>query len=406
MRRHKAAAGGFLAVAAAGWASTHWFLLPAAWLGYIRAATEAGMIGGLADWFAVTALFRRPLGLPIPHTNLIANNQLRIAQGVARYIDSQFLERGALTNQIRSIDIADRISALLNDKANQERIADGLMKFIPRALEGRRDGVIVEAITAGLRKGLAESDLRPVFRRLTRDIVNSDDLLHLLNSLCRDAQNSIEAHRPQILEKIEKESHWYIPAFFDRKFADGLISAGIKLLEAIQDPETDEGKALRKWLSNLPAQVEHSEMLGPKLFDVVRRFLSGREVESIVGSVWNNTKMMINSDIAAEESHIRAALLSFLDSISSETLDSVAFRKRINETIGSFIVEKIPGWCEKVCKIISETLADKKPEEFSESIELQIGKELQYIRINGTIIGALIGVVLYWLNVVLGTPIP
>ena len=189
------------------------------------------MVGGLADWFAVTALFRRPLGLPIPHTNLITENQSRIARGVAEYIDREFLQRETLIAQLRRINIADKIAASFDDSANRERVVDGLMKFIPRALEGRRDSVLVNTIIAGLRHGFVGTDLRPALARLTSGVVGSDDLIQLLNSLCGSARRLLDKNRSMILERFAKGSPWWVPRFVDQRLAEGLIASGMELLE-------------------------------------------------------------------------------------------------------------------------------------------------------------------------------
>ena len=356
------------------------------------------MVGGLADWFAVTALFRHPLGLKIPHTNLIPENQSRIAEGVARYIDSEFLQRDTLISQLRRVDVADKIAALLNNEKNREKMADGLMKFIPRVLDGRRDGVIVAAVTAGLRRGVADLDLRPVFARLTSDVVRSDDLIQLINSLGNNAQAWLNTNRSMILQSVEEGSPWWVPDFVDRRLADGLINSGIKLLKSAQEADTKEGKALRQWLSNLPGQVERSDILGTKIVSILNKFLSGQEVESITRSIWTDIKKMINGDLTAEESNIRAALLTFLESISSDILDSVEIRRRINSTVEAFFVENIPKWRVEICSYIEQTLSKQDPNVFSRRLELQVGKDLQFIRINGTVFGAIIGIALHWVN--------
>jgi len=137
LARYRAYAGSLLVLAAVVWIGTHYVPLPPVPLGYVRAAAEAAMVGGIADWFAVTALFRHPLGLPIPHTRLIPRNQARIAEGVATYIDREFLQHDVLVSRLRRFDIAERISRLLDSDDTRRKLIDGLMRFLPRMLDER-----------------------------------------------------------------------------------------------------------------------------------------------------------------------------------------------------------------------------------------------------------------------------
>ena len=150
LRQQKFWATSCLAAVSGGWLVSHYIPTNMTFTGYLRAACEAGMVGGVADWFAVTALFRHPLGLPIPHTGLIPRNQPRIAEGVAEYIDSEFLERETLVSQLRRLDVAAKLSSVLDQPENRARFVDGIMNFIPRLIQGR-DGKIADAISASIR---------------------------------------------------------------------------------------------------------------------------------------------------------------------------------------------------------------------------------------------------------------
>jgi len=397
LRNQKRWAGGVLAAMAALWAITHFIPLPAIALGYLRAASEAGMVGGLADWFAVTALFRRPLGLPIPHTNLIPENQRGIAEGVARYIDGQFLQHEMIVNQLRRANLADRLAKLLEQESNRTKIVDGLMRYLPRLLDKQRDRTVVEAIVAAVRQGTKNADMKPIFVKLLQGVTQNDSLMDLIKEMSEWARSWLLKNKGTVVAGISEKSGWYIPKFVDKKIATTIVEGLSGYLIDIQDENDEKGAQLRKWLVSLPSQIEKSDKIGERLTSIVGHIASDQELSNIVSAFWADAKDMIHSDIKKPDSKIRESLHSIVRSLSTE-FDSVSLRNDINSNIEQFLTDNIPIWRKEISQMIVGTLTAQEPMAFSRRIELQVGRDLQFIRINGTVIGSLVGVFIHAIN--------
>jgi uncharacterized membrane-anchored protein YjiN (DUF445 family) len=397
LRRHKLFAAMALLCAAALWLLTHVFSLPPVLAGYIRSAAEAGMVGGFADWFAVTALFRRPLGLPIPHTNLIQENQGRIAEGVARYIDGEFLRREMLVDQLRRFDIAGRIGRLLGEPEARRRLVDGMMRVLPRLLDSRSDAAIGEALAKALYAGMRDLDLRPTVARLVASIIEGDDVQILIRDACDYLRDQIELRRRDLLALVSERTPWFLPAAVDRRIAEILIGGFSSLLENLKDPESEKGRELRQWLRGIPASIEHSDVAKERFFELMQKWANDREIANIAATLWTEAKRLLLEDVKAPESKTRAVLDEIAASLAAQ-LDGVPLRRQMNAAVEALLAENVPAWREQIRHFIVETLANQHPKQFAGRIELQVGKDLQFIRINGTVIGALVGAALHCAN--------
>jgi len=399
LRRHKIYANLTLLGAAAGWAVAQFVPMPAAIAGYLQAGGEAGLIGGLADWFAVTALFRHPLGLPIPHTNLVPRNQARIAEGVARYIDNEFLRRETLIEQLRKIDIAERIAGILREPRDRARLVDAMLRILPGLLR-RDETALRHALTSVVHEGLRRADLRPMAARLLRSVVESPELPHLIRGVCEHAASLLEARREWIAARVGEQRRWFIPRFIDRRLTDRFISGVIEHLETLEDPDTDEGRGLRLWLMGLPELVEQSEGIADRLIEAVKRALSGPELGHMIGDLWTELRDTSIGDIQSQSSHIRATLDGMAAQLAEE-FNKPPLRREINASVEALLADNVPVWRERIRGFISDTLTKQPPREFARRLEFQVGPDLQFIRINGTIVGCLVGLAIHYVNTLL-----
>jgi len=401
LARYRVYAGSLLILAAVAWIGTHYVPMPPVPLGYVRAAAEAAMVGGIADWFAVTALFRHPLGLPIPHTRLIPRNQARIAEGVATYIDREFLQHDVLASRLRRFDIAERISRLLDSEDTRRKLIDGLMRFLPRMLDERSQPGVLEAVATAIRSGIASSDIRPAIARLVYHAIDHPDFAKLVDDLLERGIDWLEENREEIRERVGARSYWFIPRFVDRHIADKTVGSVTDLLEALEDQTSPERGELDRWLATLPDSIERAEGGLERLPEVIKRVLDHPDTSRIVAGALTALKNTMLADLQDPQSRIRTALDTVGKSLADQ-LDSPALRRDINAAVAAFFMENVPAWREEVRGFIVETLNRQQPEAFARRIELQVGKDLQFIRINGTIFGGLVGAAIHFVNRLLG----
>jgi len=390
-------ATGLLLAAAGVWAATHWAPLPPIANGYVRAAAEAGMIGGLADWFAVTALFRRPLGLPIPHTALIPANQSRIAEGVARYIDHEFLDREMLVRQVAQMDVAGRIAALLQDPGHRARIVGGLMQILPRLIEGRGDGRLSGALAEIAQAAAQRTEMRGILARLLRSLEESAEIGRVIGGLSDTLQDTIRDRRDTILEVVARHSGRLVPRFIDRRLTDRIVAGLIDHLERLKDPDSEEGRALGDWFAGLAGRIERGEDVGHRGVAMVAELFRTHGGAVLTQTLRGELRRMALDDLAGADSKIRAVLDTMVDTWAQQ-LDDPALRRDVNAAVELVLAENIPAWRAEIRGFIAGTLARQNSRDFVRRIELQIGRDLQYIRINGTVIGAAIGALIHLAN--------
>lgn len=399
LRRHKIYANLTLLAAAGTWGVVQVVALPAGVAGYLQAGAEAGMIGGLADWFAVTALFRHPLGLPIPHTNLIPRNQARIADGVARYIDNEFLRHDMLVEQLRKLDVAAGIARLFHDARDRARIVDSLLHLLPRMLRADETG-FRHAIVAVVQEGLGRADLKPAVARLMRGIVTGRDVEPLIREACDRLRVFLEARRPWLLEQVGERTRWFVPRFVDRRLTDSLLTGLVDHLDQLEDRTTEEGQGLRRWLRGLPERIAHADGLTQRILDMIQAALSGPALSHLAGALWDDLRDSLIADAQVPDSKLRVTLDLMAGQLAAE-LDSPSLRRDINGAVEAFLVENVSAWRERIRIFISDTLTHQAPRDFARRLELQVGPDLQFIRINGTAVGCLVGLAIHYVNTLL-----
>lgn len=397
LRRHRAYAGGFLALAAVGWAASHAAPLSPEVAYPLRAVAEAGMIGGLADWFAVTALFRRPLGLPIPHTALVPRNRDRIADGIARYIDREFLEPAPLVEQLRRMDLASRVARLLDDPATRARVTDVVVGFLPSLLKDGQDTAIRGTLTTALKRGLADVDLRQSLARLLRAVFESKEMEGVIQDLAERLIHLIHTRTPAIQDTISRKSPWWVPGFVDAKLAGGVANGVMAHLYDLRDPTTGPGRDLRRWLMELADGIERGSPLGERLTGALHKVLEDESFGQLVQNAIGTLRTMALDDMADPEGRIRRTVERVVASVD-EQMDDPDLRARVNQSLEAAFVAAIPRWRRRIRTFVTGTLKAQDVGDFTRRLEARVGKDLQYIRINGTILGGLIGGVLYLLN--------
>ncbi|OYQ35784.1 hypothetical protein CHU95_05760 [Niveispirillum lacus] len=397
LSRHRWLAGGCLALAAGGWAVSHAPFMPAGIAPALRAIAEAGMVGGLADWFAVTALFRRPLGLPIPHTALVPRNRDRIADGIAAYIDREFLEPAMLVEQVRRMDPAARIAGLLADPADRGRMVDLVAGMLPGLLSSQGDAPLAQALGRALAAGLSQADLRPALAGALRHFVNSDALEPLLREVVDRLIHLVHSKRGFVEAAVAGKSRWWMPSSVDKSLADTINEAVLGHLWDLRSPHAPAGQELRDWLKALPDEVADGSELAQRLLEALRQFTGPTVAGPLLHDLLAGLRDAALRDLERADGHIRSALHSVAESLAG-AMQEPPVRDRLNQAVEQAFTAALPRWRQAIREFVAKTLKAQDVGEFTRRLELRVGRDLQYIRINGTLLGAAIGGLLYGLN--------
>lgn len=401
LSRHRWMAGGCLALAAGGWAVSHAGWVPPGVALPLRAVAEAGMVGGLADWFAVTALFRRPLGLPIPHTALVPRNRDRIADGIAAYIDREFLDPEMLVEQIRRMDPASHIASLLAEEGAQAKLVDLIADLLPGLLRADGDAPVLAALGRALSAGLAEVDLRPTLAQALRALVASDALEPLLREGADRLIHLVHTRRPYVEAAVAGKSRWWMPSSMDKSLADTINEALLGHLWDLRSPHSPAGQDLRAWLMALPDEVADGSPLAERMMDALRGIAGPDAIGPVLDHVLAALRQGALADLEKPDGRIRSVLAAMAGSVAAE-MQAPALRARINQGVEAAFRAAMPRWRVAIRDFVAATLKAQDVTDFTQRLELRVGRDLQYIRINGTILGALIGGILYAVNGWLG----
>jgi len=399
LRRTKFAAATALAACVAVFAAARSFQGQYPWLGFVGAFAEAATIGGLADWYAVVALFRRPLGLPIPHTAIIPANQNRIADNLGRFIEVNFLSPGPVREKLSEVDFA----ALVADWLANPRRAAGLSRFIgrlvPQMLGAIEQSGLRDFIAGRMMAQLEKIEVAPfaagLLTAFTEDRRHQkllDEFTRVIGRFLNDEQ-ALAAMR----EKIREE----LPTMFNLFRADAYLlkkivaSAGSLLEEIRADPEHPIRAEFDGFVQQFIERLRHSKAYARRAEHLKRTLLARAEVRGLAGDMWESLRLFIEQDLETEHSSVVTHLAGLLTEAGRQLARDPAIRADMNQgfvvALASFVESQKSG----VSKFIADQVKRWDLAQLIRLIEINIGKDLQYIRFNGMIVGGLAGLVLY-----------
>lgn len=365
---------------------------------YLRAFAEAAMVGGLADWFAVTAIFRRPLGLPIPHTAVIPNNQDRIADAVGRFIADNFLRPELVAARVRDKDLSETLGRWLAEPAQSTALAGGLVSAVPSILDALDD----ETVAAFLRDQAAiaadGASVAPAFGSVLEALAEQGRHQALLDTLLKQGYRLLEDNKDLIRDRIKDRSSWlmrFVSA--DRKVADTVINAVNDLLFEVA---SDRHHPLRQRLTEIVSEFADSLRTDPQLQSRIGAWLQeAARHPTVTGAVeagWIEFKAALRRDCASPDGRLRAWVQTALVNLGAGLMSDRKVREALNVRLRSLLVQLAERHGEDVAKLVSETIRRWDSQTIVDKLEMNVGRDLQYIRLNGTVIGGLVGLVLHF----------
>ncbi|MCU0671140.1 MAG: DUF445 domain-containing protein [Myxococcota bacterium] len=368
------------------------------WLGYVRAFAEAGMVGALADWFAVVALFRHPLRLPIPHTAIIPRSKDRIGSGLAKFVAENFLASDAVAARLAGADIAaGALARWLARPANRKLFATRAARFVPALLQAFDDDDVQRLVRDLFAKRLSGIELSPVAGELLETLTAHDRHRPLVDEMLQQAAKLLTDAEPEIRQRVRERTGWLWQKLgIDERVSDKLIEAVETTLEELaRDPEhTFRAKlddAIRRFATELrtsPQRREEGEALKARLLD---HPALGRYVRE----VWEDFRAEMTTDAERPDSAIARHLAGIAEGISELIDRDETVRRKLNRWLRGAVLELVESRRDEVAQLIAETVRKWDAETFSRKIEAEVGRDLQYIRINGTLIGGLAGLAIF-----------
>jgi uncharacterized membrane-anchored protein YjiN (DUF445 family) len=369
------------------------------WLGYIRATMEAGMVGGLADWFAVTALFRHPLGIPIPHTAIVPSKKDRVGRTLGAFVQRNFLTREVIEFRLRSLQIGKRLAEWLADPVNARTISRNAAVALSSAAQMLRDDDVQEVIDRSLAKRVRSMHLAPLLGKVLSVMTEDDRHQEVLDEVITLASRTVNDNSDLIRQRIEQETPWWIPSAVDEKIFKRVLGAIQRLLSELSADKDHplRGRfddALHRFIDRLNTSPEFAERVDAWK----EEFLDNEAARRFSLSMWEEAKDALARYAAhpgpATPNAIEGALVTF----GQKAMEDPELMAKIDNFAVDVAVFLVARYQDEVADLISSTVAAWDPELTSRRVELAIGRDLQFIRINGTIVGGLAGLLIYLLS--------
>ena len=373
--------------------ASHW-----SW-GYVAAFAAAATVGGLADWYEVVALFRRPLGLPIPHTAIIPNNQQRIADNLGSFVEANFLAAPAVEKKLAEVDFAALVADWLSEPRRSAALARFLMRLMPQAITAiDRSGL---RLFAGerLRAELERLEIAPLAAGLFGAITEKGQHQRLLSEVLRALQTllSNQATLDALREKIRAE----LPALFNLYRADAYLLRKIvaSTTAFMEDAQKDPNHPLRsefdQFVAGFVARLRDSASFASRVETLKRDLLARPEIADLADGAWDSLRSFLERDVASPQSQIGRELEAMLVDVGRQLAADPAIRAEINRGMVRLLGDFVQGQKSEVGRFIAGQVRDWDIDMLVGRIELTVGRDLQYIRFNGTLIGGLAGLVLH-----------
>jgi uncharacterized membrane-anchored protein YjiN (DUF445 family) len=397
----KVLATGLLVVMAAVFAIARALEPQYSWLGYLKAFAEAAMVGGLADWFAVTALFRHPLGVPIPHTAIIPRNKDRIGEALANFIRENFLIPAVVARRMQKLDVAGAAGRFLQTPAGEgTRIRAGASRLIAdifESLDDERLGGIVKGAIASRLRG---TEVSPLLGHALASAINEDRHVPMLEAAIRWTARALDANEQLIRDMVRKKANWVLKlAGLDERLANAVIDGLRKLtVEMSTDPAHPVRLKIEEALAQLANDLQTRPETRERVESIKDQLLDNKSVSLWLDALWQKGREAIIKAARNPDAVLAGKLGEVLKSMGGTLEKDPRIRAAINQFARRAAVGMAASYGSSIVTLVSETIRGWDAQTVTNRLEAAVGRDLQYIRINGTLVGGLVGLILHVLD--------
>ncbi|MFI1975272.1 DUF445 domain-containing protein [Streptomyces wedmorensis] len=367
-----------------------------AWTGYVAAAAEAGMVGALADWFAVTALFRHPLGVPIPHTAIIPKKKDQLGASLGLFVGENFLSADVVRGRLHAFGIGGRLGAWLSDPAHADRVTAEAATALRGALTVLRDADVQAVVGEAITRRAEAVEIGPGLGKTLEKIVTDGAHRRAVDLVCTRAHDWLVTHGESVMDAVQGGAPGWTPRFVDRRIGERVYKELLRFVTEMRDmPGHPARGAIDRFLADFASDLQADTDTRARVERLKSDLLARPEIQDIIASAWSSVRALIIAAAEDDRSQLRlrarASLISLGARLSTDTR----------------LQEKVEGWAEdaaayvvttyrnEITSLITDTVAGWDATQTSRKIEANIGRDLQFIRINGTVVGALAGLLIY-----------
>jgi uncharacterized membrane-anchored protein YjiN (DUF445 family) len=405
VRRMKTTATGLLLLVAVVYALAKWAQNSGAgaWAGYVAAAAEAGMVGALADWFAVTALFRHPLGIPIPHTAIIPTKKDQLGVSLGFFVGENFLSGDVVRARLRAVGIGSRLGGWLAEPDHADRVTAELSTALRGALTVLRDSDIQAVVSEAVTRRADTAEIAPGIGKMLEKIVADGGHRKAVDLVCVRAQNWLVVHADQVMEAIEGGAPGWTPRFVDKRVGERVYKELLRFVTEMRDmPDHPARGALDRFLADFASDLQSDSDTRTRVERLKAEVLGRGEVQDIIASAWTAVRGMIVTAAEDERSELRLRVRASFLSLGARLTSDRRLQSKLDGWLEDAAVHVVTTYRDEITLLITDTIASWDAEHTSRKIEAHIGRDLQFIRINGTVVGALAGLLIYTVSRALG----
>ncbi|MER5306219.1 DUF445 domain-containing protein [Streptomyces sp. NPDC002773] len=398
VRRMKTLATSLLGVVAVIYALATWAESAGwgPWAGYVAAAAEAGMVGALADWFAVTALFRHPLGVPIPHTAIIPKKKDQLGASLGLFVGENFLSADVVRGRLHAFGIGGRLGAWLADPAHADRVTAEASTALRGALTVLRDSDVQAVVGEAITRRAEAVEIGPGLGKTLEKIVSDGAHHRAVDLVCTRAHDWLVTHGESVMDAVQGGAPGWTPRFVDKRIGERVYKELLRFVTEMRDmPAHPARGAIDRFLTDFAADLQADTDTRARVERLKSDLLARPEIQDIIASAWSSVRSLIIAAAEDDRSQLRLRARASLISLGNRLSTDTRLQSKVEGWAEDAAAYVVTTYRHEITSLITDTVAGWDATQTSKKIEANIGRDLQFIRINGTVVGALAGLLIY-----------
>lgn len=369
---------------------------PEAWAGWMHAFAEAGMVGALADWFAVTALFRHPMGIPIPHTAIIPRRKDQIGENLARFVSDHFLNPDVVRMRLASVNLAGNAATWLKSPRGEQRVMELGLRLSRSMLDALGEDEVRRFVSRVGSRQLGQLDLAPLAGRTLDWLIEGDRHQEVLTQAFRFSLVMLHDNRDLIRGNVQRESPWWLPGFVDDRIVVQMLDrVETLLLEMSLSPDHAMRSDFNRWMGQWASDLQHSPDYRRWGEELKNSLAENEGLQEYIYRLWQDLVEGVHRDLEDPNSPLRREMQRLLNSFAGELGRDGDMQLWVNGWLQESAVSLVDEHRDAISSLISDTVKSWDAVETSRRVEAAIGRDLQFIRVNGTLVGGLVGILIH-----------
>ncbi len=364
--------------------------------GYVQAMAEASMVGGLADWFAVTALFRHPLGIPIPHTAVIVERKDEFGRTLGEFVQENFLSAGVITERVSNARVVQRAAEWLSNENNARQLSGHAADLAVGLADLVNDEDVHRLVDEELSAAVDRLPLAALAGRGLEMMTAENRHHELLDAILRGLERFLDESRETLRLRFAQEAPWWLPDAVDDRIFERLFDGVCRLLQDVnRDPDHEVRKQFDAWVTSLIDRLQHSPEMEERVDELKHEVLAHPQLREWSGSLWGEVKEVLRDQAAEPDSELRKRIADGVQALGHRLCEDEALRAKAEQMIEDGVAYLAEHFHDELAELISGTVERWDASETAQKLELLLGRDLQWIRINGTVVGGLAGLAIH-----------